>query len=77
MRERFQSLVHDLGGAERLSHAQKSLVERSLWIELWVARQERKLANGVEVDAGEWLQAVSTLRAIYSLLLTCKSGAQI
>ena len=50
MRSRWLELTGDLGGADRLSYAQRSLVERALWIEHWIALQERVLAAGG--DAG-------------------------
>jgi hypothetical protein len=35
MRERFRAITNDLGGADRLSYVQRSLVERALWLEYW------------------------------------------
>jgi hypothetical protein len=52
MRDRFVALTNDLGGADRLSYAQRSLCERALWLEYWLASQERSLAAGSEFDAG-------------------------
>ena len=68
MRERFASFTQDLGGAERLSYAQRSLVERALWLEFWLASQERELAEGKEFDVGKWVQAANSLQGIMSKL---------
>ena len=68
MRERFQSFTNDLGGAERLSYAQRSLCERALWLEFWLASQERELAEGKEFDVGKWVQAANSLQGIMSKL---------
>lgn len=68
MRERFQSFTNDLGGAERLSYAQRSLVERALWLEYWLASQERELASGGEFDVGKWIQCANSLQGIMSKL---------
>ena len=68
MRERFQSFTQDLGGAEHLSYAQRSLCERALWLEFWLASQERELAEGKEFDVGKWVQAANSLQGILSKL---------
>lgn len=68
MRERFQSFTNDLGGADHLSYAQRSLVERSLWLEFWLASQERELAGGGEFDVGKWVQAANSLQGIMAKL---------
>jgi hypothetical protein len=70
MRERYQAMTDDLGGAERLSYAQRSLVERALWLEYWCAHQERNLAAGKNeaFDVGKWTQAANSLQGIYSKL---------
>lgn len=68
MRERYQSFTNDLGGADRLSYAQRSLVERALWLEYWLASQERELASGGEFDVSRWVQAANSLQGIMSKL---------
>lgn len=68
MRERFKAFTNDLGGAERLSYAQRSLVERVLWLEYWLATQERELASGKEFDVARWVQAANSLQGIMSKL---------
>ncbi|WP_142494757.1 hypothetical protein [Thalassovita litoralis] len=56
-------MTDDLGGVDRLSYSQRSLVERALWIEHWIAQQERELAEGRigAFDAGRWTQATNSL----------------
>lgn len=68
MRERYRDYTEDLGGADRLSYAQRSLVERALWLEYWLASQEQELANGNEFDVGKWTQAANSLQGIFSKL---------
>jgi len=68
MRERYQALTDDLGGLPALSYQQRSLAERSLWLEYWLAAQERTLAEGGEFDVGKWVQAANGLQGIYGKL---------
>jgi len=68
MRARWDALTADLGGVERLSYSQRSLVERALWLEHWVAMQERILANGGDADTGRMTQATNSLLGLYRTL---------
>ena len=68
MRARWQQMTADLGGEDRLSYAQRSLVERALWIEFWIAQQERILADGGEADIGRMTQATNSLLGLYRTL---------
>ena len=68
MRQRYDAFTSDLGGADRLSYAQRSLVERALWLEYWLAQQEQGLATGAEFDVGKWVQAANSLQGILSKL---------
>lgn len=68
MRERYRAFTDDLGGADRLSYAQRSLVERALWLEYWLADQEQNLARGNEFDVGKWVQAANSLQGILTKL---------
>jgi len=68
MRERYHAFTDDLGGADRLSYAQRSLVERALWLEYWLAEQEQALAKGQEFDVSRWTQAANSLQGILSKL---------
>ena len=68
LRDRFETICADLGGADRLSYMQRSLVERGLWLEYWLSQQERTLAEGGEFDVGRWIQAANSLQGIYSRL---------
>lgn len=66
MRHRWQALTNDLGGEANLSYAQRSLVERALWLEHWLHIQEQALADGdhANFDAGRWTQACNALQGI-------------
>ena len=68
MRERYRAFTDDLGGADSLTYAKRSLVERVLWLEYWLAQQEGALAQGEEFDVGRWTQAVNALQGILSKL---------
>jgi len=68
LRQRFETLTNDLGGSDSLSYAQRSLCERALWLEYWLATQERDLANGAEFDVGRWVQAANSLQGIFAKL---------
>lgn len=69
LQERFRDLCSDLGGVEELSYQQRSLVERALWLEYWISRQEQKLILGKdELDIGQWVYSVNALQGLYTRL---------
>jgi hypothetical protein len=68
LRARYSELTDDLGGADRLSYAQRSLCERALWLEYWLTQQERELASGKDFDAGKWTQACNALSGLFAKL---------
>lgn len=68
LKERFAAYTADLGGVEGLSYAQRSLVERFLWLEYWLAHQEKALAVGGDFDAGKWVQGMNSLMGLAKTL---------
>jgi hypothetical protein len=70
MLARWAAITDDLGGEASLSYAQRSLVERALWLEHFLAQQERALAEGraEEFDPGRWTQGANTLLGLYRQL---------
>jgi len=68
LRARYRELTDDLGGADRLSYAQRSLAERALWLEYWLATQERELAAGRDFDVAKWTQAFNSLQGVFAKL---------
>lgn len=68
MRDKYTALTNDLGGADRLSYQRLLLVERVLWLDYWLAQQERSLAEGKEFDVGKWTQAVNSLQGVLTKL---------
>lgn len=68
MRARWSQVTDDLGGEASLSYIQKSLVERALWLEWFIAAQERTMAEGGDVDIGRVTQATNTLLGLYRQL---------
>ena len=68
LRGRFEALTADLGGVDNLSYAQRSLCERALFLEFWLARSEATLANGGKFEVGPWVQATNSLQGIFAKL---------
>ena len=68
MKERYNVLTDDLGGVSNLSYQQRSLVERALWLEYWLATQERELSMGRKFDVARWTQAANALQGIFAKL---------
>jgi len=68
LRERFAEVCEDLGGSDTLSYAQRSLVERALWLEYWLSQQEQALAKGQDFDVSRWIQAANSLQGIFTRL---------
>ncbi|SFR50842.1 hypothetical protein [Thiomicrospira sp. ALE5] len=68
MQQRYEELSRDLGGIDKLSYQQRSLMERALWLEYFLAQQEQQLATGQEFDANRWIQATNSLLGLYGRL---------
>ena len=70
MQARWRILTDDLGGEAALSYSQRSLVERALWLEHWLAETEKALARGdyEAFDAARWTQACNSLLGIFNRL---------
>jgi len=68
IRARIEAIETDMGGADSLSHARRSLVRRVVWLEAIVEHSEQKLAAGEGIDLGGHTQAINTLLGLYRLL---------
>jgi hypothetical protein len=68
VRDRLQALVIDLGGDDTLSHAQRSLCRRAVWLELCIEHEETRIAEGGGIDIQPHRQLVGGLLAIYKAL---------
>ena len=68
MQARHREICDDLGGADCLSYLSRSLIERYLWLEYWLAEQERALADGGEFDIGKWTQAANAAHGLANRL---------
>lgn len=66
--ERIETIETDLGGTEALSHARRSLIRRTVWLEAVIEHSEQKLAAGEGIDLGGHTQAINTLLGLYRLL---------
>lgn len=65
---RIEAIESDMGGADALSHARRSLVRRVVWLEAIIEHTEQKLAAGEGIDLGGHTQAINTLIGLYRLL---------
>jgi hypothetical protein len=65
---RYAALTEDLGGVDALSYQQRSIAERCVWLEHFLAAQERSLAEGGKLDVGQWVQANNSLLGLYRAL---------
>jgi hypothetical protein len=65
---RIEAIETDMGGADALSHARRSLVRRVVWLEAIIEHSEQKLAAGEGIDLGGHTQAINSLLGLYRLL---------
>lgn len=65
---RIEAIETDLGGADGLSHARRSLIRRAVWLEAVIEHSEQRLAAGEGVDLGGHTQAINSLLGLYRLL---------
>ena len=68
VRERLQALENDLGGGSALSHQQRSMCKRAIWLELIVEHEEARIGERGGVDGALHTQLVGSLVSIYRLL---------
>jgi hypothetical protein len=68
VRMRIEGIEADLGGPDALSHAQRSLVRRAVWLELCAEQDETRIAEGGGIDIGPHTQLVNTLVGLYKTL---------
>jgi hypothetical protein len=60
---RLQALEAHCGGD--LSYIQRSLIKRTVWLELLTESYEQKVASGEQVDVGALTQLNNTLKGLY------------
>ena len=65
---RLQALTSDLGGESALSHAQRSLCRRAVWLELLIEHEESRCGEGQGIDIQPHAQLVGSLLAIFKAL---------
>lgn len=66
--DRIAQMESDLGGADTLSHARRSLVRRAVFLELAIEGQEFGFAEGHGVDVGAYTQAMNSYLGVVRLL---------
>ncbi len=60
---RLAALEAHVGGEP--SYVQRSLIRRTIWLELLTESYEQKVASGTEVDVGALTQLNNTLKGLY------------
>lgn len=68
LRARYDELLSDLGGAEHVNYAKRSLAERAILLEFWIATQEKRLVEGERVDIGRWTQSLNAYAGLLGKL---------
>ena len=68
VRTRLQNLIDDLGGEGTLSHQQRSLCVRAVWLELVLQEEEMRIAEGAGTDPQLHTSLIGSLVSIYRLL---------
>lgn len=73
LRERFDSIAGDLGGADELSTIKSSLLERFIWLESALSRLEQAMATATDAKTTSeimcrWIQACNSLLGIAKTL---------
>jgi hypothetical protein len=58
VRDRLQALVADLGGESALSHQQKSLCRRAIWLEIVLESEELGIGVGRGIDGAARTTAI-------------------
>ena len=59
LRERYATLLSDLGGGDELPYQFRSLLQRFVCLESWIEGQEERLAQGEKIDLGQWLAGIN------------------
>jgi hypothetical protein len=65
---KYEQITLDLGGSESLSYLKDSLVQRFLFLEVWLERTEKDLLAGREVDIGKWVQSINSIQGLIAKL---------
>ena len=77
LRERVAAIEADLGGADQLSYATRSLIARVVFIEAHVQRCEALLAEGKVIDIDNWLSLVAALKNLYQAIGLKRQARQV
>jgi len=77
IRGRIDSIEADMGGAESLSHARRSLVRRIVWLEAVIEHTEQRLAGGEGIDLGGHTQAINSLLGLYRVVGTERRARRV
>jgi hypothetical protein len=66
--EREAALVADSGGPENLSHAKRSVIRRSVFLEMLAETHESKFTAGEALDVGAYTQIFNSMVGAYRLI---------
>lgn len=74
LRQNFDAIVEDVGGANELSHVKRALVERFVWLEGILQTLEHDIVASDPTVRGEivakWIQGVNSLSGLAKVLGT-------
>lgn len=69
LRQNYEDIVEDIGGAEDCSHVKSALVERFVWLEGILQTLEHQMAEGeIDKSLSKWVQAVNSLSGLAKVL---------
>lgn len=77
LRQRLAEIQSDLGGADQLSYAQRSLARRAVWLEAWIETQEANAADGEKIEIGQQVSALNSLIGILKTLGLERKASQV
>lgn len=66
--ERYQAVMNDLGGEDKLTTVKRSLARRFTWYEVMLEGMECRMAAGEEIDIGTWTQLTNSWLGIARML---------
>lgn len=68
LERRREDLCNDLGGIDTLSYQQLTMIDRCIFLEYYLQKEEVKLVNNDDFDSGKWIQACNSLNGLISKL---------
>lgn len=66
--DRIEAIEQDLGGGDTLSHTQRSLVRRAVWLEMVIEAHECSIAGNLSIEVGGYSQVLNSYLGVCRLL---------